>query len=55
MAVKLQGEQRFELKRQLADTLQGRIYSATDRTNGEWVVVKETLSYFVFSLEGQCV
>ena len=46
MAAKLQGEARFDLKRQLADTLQGRIYSAIDRNDGKWVVVKETLSDF---------
>jgi len=40
--VKLHGEQRFELKQHLADTLQGRIYVAIDKTNGASVVVKET-------------
>jgi len=43
----LQGEARFELKRQLADTLQGRIYSAIDRNDGKWVVVKETWKQLV--------
>jgi len=47
MATKLQGEARFDLKRQLADTLQGRIYSAIDRNNGQWVVVKETWKQLV--------
>jgi len=47
MADKLQGEARFELKRQLADTLQGRIYSAIDKTDGKWVVVKETWKQLV--------
>src|SRR4051794_12470028 len=38
----LRGEQRFELVRHLADTLQGRIYGSIDKTNGNYVVVKET-------------
>jgi len=45
--LKLQGEQRFELKRHLADTLQGRIYLAIDKTNGMYVVVKETWKQLV--------
>ena len=40
--VLLQGEKRFDLQKQLADTLQGRIYSATDRNTGEYCIVKET-------------
>eukprot|EP01084_Bolivina_argentea_P013853 25952_1 len=43
----LKGEARFELKRQLADTLQGRIYSAIDRNVGNHVVVKETWKQLV--------
>ena len=43
----LSGEARFDLKRQLADTLQGRIYSAIDKKTGEWVVVKETWKQLV--------
>ncbi len=39
----LQGAKRFSLKKVLADTLQGRIYLAKDRSNNEWTVVKETL------------
>eukprot|EP01083_Nonionella_stella_P070867 189890_1 len=45
--VELVGEARFELKRQLADTLQGRIYSAIDRNTGEYCVVKETWKQLV--------
>eukprot|EP01084_Bolivina_argentea_P083755 151630_1 len=46
-AVELSGEARFDLKRQLADTLQGRIYSAIDKKTGEFVVVKETWKQLV--------
>jgi len=45
--MELSGERRFELKRQLADTLQGRIYSAIDKQTNEWVVVKETWKQLV--------
>jgi len=45
--VPIQGEQRFELKRHLADTLQGRIYLGVDKTNGSLVVVKETWKQLV--------
>mmetsp|Transcript_50876 Transcript_50876/g.45662 ORF Transcript_50876/g.45662 Transcript_50876/m.45662 type:complete len:514 (-) Transcript_50876:102-1643(-) len=47
VTMELSGEARFELKRQLADTLQGRIYSAIDKNTGEWVVVKETWKQLV--------
>ena len=43
----LDGEDRFDLKRQLADTLQGRIYSATDRNTTDYCVVKETWKQLV--------
>jgi len=43
----LRGEARFQLKRHLADTLQGRIYGAVDRTHGNFVVVKETWKQLV--------
>jgi len=47
--IKLQGEQRFELKRHLANTLQGRIYIAIDKLNDSQVIVKETWKQLVRS------
>ena len=42
MVQELSSKDRSHLKRQLEDTLQGRIYSAIDKRTGEWVVVKTT-------------
>ena len=38
----LLGEERFELTRHIKDTLQGRIYTAIDKTNNQFCIVKET-------------
>jgi len=43
----LQGENRFELQRELADTLQGRIYVGIDKLNGNCVIVKEAWKQLV--------
>ena len=40
-------EVRFELKHHLADTVQGRIYSATDRITNDYCVVKEVWKQLV--------
>jgi len=43
----LQGETRFHLQHDIADTLQGRIYGGIDKTNGNYVVVKEAWKQLV--------
>jgi len=45
----LRGADRFSIERELADTLQGRIYAGTDRITGKQVVIKEAWRQLVHS------
>ena len=47
LQVLLLGEERFELTRHILDTLQGRIYTAVDKTNNQFCVVKEVWKQLV--------
>jgi len=46
---RLQGAARFRIERELADTLQGRIYAGTDLLTGKQVVIKEAWRQLVHS------
>lgn len=48
-AVSLHGAARFRIERELADTLQGRIYAGTDLVTGKQVVIKEAWRQLVHS------
>ena len=39
--------QRFHITAELANTLQGRIYASTDRSNNKFTVIKETWKQLV--------
>ena len=45
----LQGAARFRIERELADTLQGRIYAGKDLITGKEVVIKEAWRQLVHS------
>eukprot|EP01084_Bolivina_argentea_P118516 210266_1 len=49
MSTTLQGFARFHIERKIADTLQGRVYLATDLVTNKHVVVKEAWRQLVYS------